>query len=165
MGRVAPAGIVSCGTPLTEEELEEASYMDKVNKNEPFLEKVGDTLEIDVVKHIENDEYELGYTDSSGELEWMKVYKEGSIVWDRNASRWYEKNTLITIRHNPEQEGSTLERLRNDVDQYDVPKGDLILRSYRYELIIGGKTLQAGTTKRSCGKNCVRNVQTEIISD
>lgn len=130
----------------TPEEIEKAKVSNEIiNQRQTFLPNVGDQMNIEFVKHIEKNEYELGYV-KNGYLVWVNIFDIG-------------KGGVI-VRYDDTLEKSTLRREENRIEE------DPVLGVYIYDVytLTVSNGLQGGTIERSCGKNCIDTLQTNILN-
>lgn len=153
--------LTACGPPITEEQMNELKNADIIDDNQPFLEKVGQKKEIEFVKHIEGNEYELGIIDNKGSIGWITVYKGGQMELRKDNYEW---NFLLDIRYDNSIKKSYIERVQNEIAEFDDPL-ESNLESYQYIVYVAKDNLEGGVTERSCGKNCTEALSTEIISN
>jgi hypothetical protein len=142
--------------PPTEENIEELENSPHTaDGGSPFLARVGDKLDLKHVKHIEGNEYEIAWENSSGQLVWTKT---------RNGISGY-----VMVVEDDDIEESYIERRKNNLDIDN--KGIfghfkyVVMSSNSYVIHLARGNLKGGTTTKNCGKNCTREVPTEIIDN
>jgi hypothetical protein len=143
--------------PPTKENIEKLENSpDTTNNATPFLARVGDKLQLEHVKHIEGSRYEIGWINTSGQLVWTKTKDD------------IPGYTMVVEKENIGK--SYIERRKNNL--YIDKKGlfgffkSVGMSSNSYVIYLAEGNLKGGTTTiKDCGKNCIREIQTEIIDN
>lgn len=104
--------------------------------------EVGETKELEFVKHVEGNEYQLGFINEEGELVWQTFEPTGAKL-------------RAKIKYDETAETSTLQKHENDTFL-------IFVSGVNYTLTIG-KDLEGGTIQRDCGKNCTKEINTEVL--
>ena len=149
-------GISYWTVPPTKENIEKLENSPHTaDGGSPFLARVGDKLDLKHVKHIEGNEYEIAWENNSGQLVWTKT---------RNDISGY-----VMVVEDDDIEVSYIERRKNNLD---IDKKGMFgffkyvsMSSNSYAIHLASGNLKGGTTTKNCGKNCTREVPTEIIDN
>jgi hypothetical protein len=142
--------------PPTKENIENLEYSPHTaDGGSPFLARVGDKLDLKHVKHIEGNEYEIAWENSSGQLVWTKTR--------------YGISGYVMVVEDDDIEVSYIERRKNNLE---IDKKGMFgffkyvsMSSNSYAIHLASGNLKGGTTTKDCGKNCTREVPTEIIDN
>lgn len=109
------------------------------------LQQVGDELEFDFMTVNNDDEYKIGYNGKE-DLKWMELG---------------EKSAYFTIQVG---EKNLIKRVDNKLLTKQI-NGKTYYKAHepRYMIYVKPISMTGGTSEESCGKNCTREIETEII--
>lgn len=133
---------------------ENAYKLSSEDSQEWVILGIGERINTKYVKHIEGNEYELGIIQADNSVKWYNTSK--NLSTDGQHGRDAKLDTVYE-----DIEESFLERKPNIQAERQFTQGYV----YHFLLHISNKVpLQGGVTERNCGKNCTREVPTQIIS-
>ena len=112
------------------------------------LEKVGEKLEFDFMSVNTDNEYKIGYN-GNDDLKWKHIGK---------------KTDYFKIQVTENIQKNYIERVGNKVVMKRI-KGKTYYKAQeqRYIFYLKSNSITGGDSREDCGKNCVREINTEIV--